>query len=75
VAFGDAAAAAGGLVRWTAGGEPHFLGDALSDPVTGLAAAAGAFKAVLAGGGQLVDAALAGCAAGAAAVCRLRTAA
>jgi crotonobetainyl-CoA:carnitine CoA-transferase CaiB-like acyl-CoA transferase len=75
VAFGDDAAAAGGLVRWTAGGEPHFLGDALSDPVTGLAAAAGAFKAVLAGGGQLVDAALAGCAAGAAAVCRLRTAA
>jgi hypothetical protein len=75
VAFGDDAAAAGGLVRWTAAGEPHFLGDALSDPVTGLAAAAGALKAVLAGGGRLVDAALAGSAAGAAAVCRLRTAA
>jgi hypothetical protein len=75
VAFGDDAAAAGGLVRWTAEGEPRFLGDALSDPVTGLAAASGALRAVAAGGGVMVDAALARCAAGAAAVCRLTAAA
>lgn len=69
VAFGDDAAAAGGLVRWTPGGEPRFLGDALADPVTGLAAAAGALTALDARGGVVVDAALARCAAGAAQVC------
>jgi hypothetical protein len=67
VAFGDEAAAAGGLVRWTARGEPRFAGDALADPLTGLAAAAGAFRALEAGGGFLVDAALAVTAAGVAA--------
>jgi len=67
VAFGDDAAAAGGLVRWTAEGEPHFLGDALADPLTGLAAAAGALQALAQGGGVIVDAALAVTAAGAAA--------
>jgi crotonobetainyl-CoA:carnitine CoA-transferase CaiB-like acyl-CoA transferase len=66
VAFGDDAAAAGGLVRWTASGAPRFAGDALADPLTGLAAAAGAFKAIRRGGGFLVDAALARTAAGAA---------
>jgi hypothetical protein len=66
VAFGDDAAAAGGLVRWTPSG-PRFLGDALADPLTGLAAAAGALAALEAGGGLLVDAALARTAAGAAA--------
>jgi len=66
VAFGDDAAAAGGLVGWTADGEPRFLGDALSDPVTGLAAAVGALQALLAGGGVLVDVAMARAAAGAA---------
>ncbi|MBW8813119.1 MAG: CoA transferase [Caulobacterales bacterium] len=75
VAFGDDAAAAGGLVRWTADGEPRFMGDALSDPVTGLAAASGALRAVAAGGGVIVDAALARCAAGAAALCQPRAAA
>lgn len=75
VAFGDDAAAAGGLVRWTAGGAPRFLGDALSDPVTGLAAASAALSALATGGGVIVDASLARSAAGAAAVCRLRTAA
>jgi hypothetical protein len=64
VAFGDDAAAAGGLVRRTAAGEPRFAGDALADPLTGLAAAAGALKAVVRGGGFLVDAALARTAAG-----------
>lgn len=65
VAFGDDAAAAGGLVS-LAGGEPRFLGDALADPITGLAAAVGALKALEAGGGCLVDVALARMAAGAA---------
>jgi len=68
VAFGDDAAAAGGLVRWTHDREPRFLGDALSDPVTGLAAAAGALDGVIAGGGVLIDAAMARCAAAAASV-------
>jgi hypothetical protein len=64
VAFGDDAAAAGGLVRWTTDGEPRFAGDALADPLTGLAAAAGALKALRRGGGMLVDAAMARTAAG-----------
>lgn len=68
VAFGDDAAAAGGLVSWTKTGAPRFLGDALADPVTGLAAAAAALDALLSGGGVLVDAALAQCAATAAAL-------
>ncbi|HXQ47462.1 MAG TPA: CoA transferase [Caulobacteraceae bacterium] len=75
VAFGDDAAAAGGLVRWTEAGEPHFLGDALSDPVTGLAAASGALAAVIDGGGRLIDVAMARSAAAAAAVCGLAVAA
>jgi hypothetical protein len=66
VAFGDDAAAAGGLVSWTARG-PRFLGDALADPLTGLSAAAGALRALAEGGGVIVDAALARAAAGAAA--------
>jgi hypothetical protein len=74
VAFGDDAAAAGGLVGWEAGA-PRFLGDALADPVTGLAAAVGALEGLAAGGGVLVDAALARCAAGAAHALGLRSAA
>jgi hypothetical protein len=66
VAFGDDAAAAGGLVRWTPGGAPNFLGDALADPLTGLSAAAGALQALAQGGGVIVDVALARTAAGAA---------
>ena len=66
VAFGDDAAAAGGLVRWTPEG-PRFLGDALADPFTGLAAATGAFRALARGGGVIVDAAMARTAAGVAA--------
>ena len=75
VAFGDDAAAAGGLVRWTAASAPRFLGDALSDPVTGLAAAAGALQALIAGGGVLVDVAMARAAAGAASALGLRASA
>jgi hypothetical protein len=69
VAFGDDAAAAGGLVRWLPDGTPNFLGDALADPVTGLAAAIGALRGLASGGGVMVDVALARSAAGAAAVC------
>ncbi|HZZ90431.1 MAG TPA: CoA transferase, partial [Caulobacteraceae bacterium] len=71
VAFGDDAAAAGGLVRWTPDGEPRFLGDALADPVTGLTAAIGALEGLAAGGGVLVDVAMARCAAVAASICGL----
>jgi hypothetical protein len=74
VAFGDDASSAGGLVGWT-DGAPRFLGDALADPVTGLAAAVGALEALVAGGGVLVDAALARSAAGAAAALQLERAA
>jgi crotonobetainyl-CoA:carnitine CoA-transferase CaiB-like acyl-CoA transferase len=70
VGFGDDTAAAGGLVRWTAKGEPRFAGDALSDPVTGLAAALGALQGLAAGGGVLIDAAMAKAAAAAAAMAR-----
>lgn len=74
VAFGDDAAAAGGLVRWTGQGEPNFLGDALGDPLTGLAAAEGALRALRQGGGVIVDAALGRTAAGAAAELGLQAA-
>jgi len=75
VGFGDDTAAAGGLVRWTPAGEPRFQGDALSDPVTGLAAALGALHALEDGGGVLVDAAMARSAAAAATLARPRVAA
>ena len=58
-AFGDDAAAAGGLVDWTPAGEPRFHGDAIADPLTGVAAVVGALRALEQGGGILVDAALA----------------
>jgi hypothetical protein len=62
VAFGDDAAAAGGLVEWH-GGRPALLGDAVADPLTGIAAA-GAVLALLEQGGRwLVDCSLAGVAA------------
>lgn len=75
VGFGDDTAAAGGLVRWTERGEPRFAGDALSDPVTGLAAALGALRGLAAGGGVLVDAAMARASAVAAAMARAEAAA
>jgi hypothetical protein len=75
VGFGDDTAAAGGLVGWNAEGEPHFLGDALSDPLTGLAATVGALEALASGGGVMVDAAMSRCAATAAQLSGLRRAA
>lgn len=61
--FGDDAAVAGGLVAW-AGDAPRFAGDAVADPLTGLAAAAAAMAAAAAGGGVMIDAALSRTAAG-----------
>ena len=57
IGFGDDAAVAGGLVDWYEG-QPRFAGDALADPLAGLAAAVAAFEAMEAGGGLLVDVAL-----------------
>jgi crotonobetainyl-CoA:carnitine CoA-transferase CaiB-like acyl-CoA transferase len=60
VAFGDDAAAAGGMVAWAADGTPVFCGDAIADPLSGLHAALAALAAHAAGGGWLVDVAMAG---------------
>ncbi len=59
VAFGDDAAAAGGLVSWNGAGEPAFLGDAIADPLTGLMAAEAALVALQRGAGAFIDVALA----------------
>jgi hypothetical protein len=60
VAFGDDAAAAGGLVAFAADSTPVFCGDAIADPLTGLYAGLAALMALAAGGGLLVDVAMAG---------------
>ena len=54
VAFGDDAGAAGGLVVWR-GGDPLFCGDAIADPLTGLAAADACLGALQGGGRWLLD--------------------
>jgi crotonobetainyl-CoA:carnitine CoA-transferase CaiB-like acyl-CoA transferase len=54
VAFGDDAAAAGGLVAWTADG-PLFYVDAVADPLTGLTAAGACVDALRSGGRWLLD--------------------
>ncbi len=54
VAFGDDAAAAGGLVVWN-DEAPLFSADALADPVTGLTAAEACLQALAAGGRWLLD--------------------
>jgi hypothetical protein len=59
VAFGDDAAVAGGLVAHDAEGEPIFCGDAIADPLSGLVAAVGAWRSIEAGGGHLVEVAMA----------------
>jgi CoA-transferase family III len=58
VGFGDDAAAAGGLLAGTPE-RPHFMGDALADPLTGLEAATHALEALAAGKCGLIDVALA----------------
>jgi hypothetical protein len=62
VAFGDDAAVAGGLVEWR-NGEPHFVGDAIADPLSGLTAAEEIAAALERGGRWTIDIAMAGVAA------------
>lgn len=54
VGFGDDVAAAAGLLDWV-DDEPRFVGDAIADPIAGIAAALGGLAARLGGGGYLVD--------------------
>ena len=63
VAFGDDAAAAGGLVVW-ADGSPLFCADAVADPLTGLTAAHACLAALAEGGRWVLDVSMAGVAAG-----------
>jgi len=59
VAFGDDAAVAAGLAAATGrAGEPLFCGDAIADPIAGLAAAAAALESWQRGGGHRIDVAL-----------------
>lgn len=62
VGFGDDAAVAGGLVAWWRD-TPCFLGDAIADPLTGVAAATAVAAALDAGGRWLIDCNLSGVAA------------
>ncbi len=55
VAFGDDAAVAGGLV----GASVEFVGDAIADPLTGLAATYAVLDSLGRGGGEIVEIALA----------------
>jgi crotonobetainyl-CoA:carnitine CoA-transferase CaiB-like acyl-CoA transferase len=57
VAFGDDAAAAGGLVAWN-GADPLFCADAAADPLTGLAAADACLSALRSGGRWFLDVAM-----------------
>ncbi len=63
VAFGDDAAAAGGLVVWDDRG-PCFCADAVADPATGLAATAAVLEVLDTGGDAVVEASMADVAAG-----------
>ncbi len=58
VAFGDDAAAAGGLVVWR-NGTPAFCADAVADPLSGLSAARACLDALGAGGRWLLDVSMA----------------
>jgi hypothetical protein len=58
VAFGDDAAVAGGLVAWDELG-PCFCGDAIADPVTGLAATAAVLGALDSSHGWSIEASMA----------------
>jgi hypothetical protein len=63
VAFGDDAAAAGGLVVWH-GEAPLFCADAVGDPVSGLTAAGACLDALARGDLRLLDVSMAGVGAG-----------
>jgi len=59
VGFGDDVAAASGLLAYDAEGNPLFCGDAIADPLTGLAAAVLAASTSPSGSGVLWDVAMA----------------
>ncbi|MCZ4314801.1 CoA transferase [Comamonadaceae bacterium G21597-S1] len=59
VGFGDDVAAAAGLVECDSAGAPCFVGDAIADPLTGIAAAIAAMESHVDGGGVLLDVAMA----------------
>ncbi len=59
VAFGDDAAAGGGLVVWR-DGAPLFCADAVADPISGLAAASACLDSLASGGRWLLDVSMAG---------------
>jgi hypothetical protein len=59
VAFGDDAAAAGGLVVWHEE-SPMFCADAVADPLTGMTAAGACLEALAGGGRWLLDVSMAG---------------
>jgi len=63
VAFGDDAAAGGGLVVWHEGA-PMFCADAVADPISGLTAANACLDALASGGRWLLDVSMAGVCAG-----------
>jgi hypothetical protein len=63
VAFGDDAAAAGGLVVWN-DAAPLFCGDAIADPLTGLTAADACLHALAAGGRWFLDVSMSAVSAG-----------
>jgi hypothetical protein len=58
IAFGDDAAVAGGLTVCNGRGEPVFCGDAIADPITGLAGTLAVLRSREAGGGELIDLAM-----------------
>jgi hypothetical protein len=58
IGFGDDVAVAGGLAA-RRDGRYEFVGDAIADPLTGLAGAVAVMRACDAGGGQLIDLAMA----------------
>ncbi|HEX4863471.1 MAG TPA: CoA transferase [Acidimicrobiales bacterium] len=64
--FGDDAAIAGALTCRDADGRTMFCGDAIADPITGLAGGLAVLKCLARGGGQLIDLSLSGMAAWAA---------
>ena len=64
VAFGDDAAVAGGLVSWD-GPTPCFCGDAVADPLTGLAGTAAVLAALESDGAWIIEASMADIAGGA----------
>ena len=61
--FGDDAAIAGGLACSDADDRTVFCGDAIADPITGLAGALAVLRCLDEGGGQLIDISLSGTAA------------